>query len=51
MKNKKEILSEYMLREYQNAINELTSENLMLRAYIAQLEEKLQENKEKESKK
>lgn len=38
-----------MLREYQNAINELTSENLMLRAYIAQLEEKLQENMEKEN--
>ena len=47
MENKKEILSEYMLREYQNAINDLTSENLMLRAYIAQLEE----NKEKEKKK
>ena len=49
MENKKEILSEYMLRECQNAINELTSENLMLRAYIAQLEEKLQENMEKEN--
>ncbi|QQO41392.1 hypothetical protein 015DV004_177 [Bacillus phage 015DV004] len=49
MENKKEIQSEYMLREYQNAINELTSENLMLRAYIAQLEEKFQENREKEN--
>lgn len=49
MENKKEIQSEYVLREYQNAVNKLTSENLMLRAYIVQLEEKLQEDMEKDN--